>query len=77
LQRLLTLRQMLSKVNWNDFDVSGMGAERLQSEGVVTKIGRVVEETMVSYQTVGLTALSIAAVGAAVALRSGAGLRLR
>lgn len=69
--------QILSSVNWNDFDVSGRGADRLQSEGVVTKLGRVVEESLVSYQTMGLTALSIAAVGAAVALRGGAGLRLR
>lgn len=49
----------------------------MQSDGVVTRLGRVVEESLVSYQTMGLTALSIAAVGAAVALRSGAGLRLR
>lgn len=70
-------QKILSSVNWNDFDVSGRGADRLQSEGVVTKLGRVVEESLVSYQTMGLTALSIAAVGAAVALRGGAGLRLR
>ena len=49
----------------------------MQREGVVTKLGRVVEESLISYQTMGLTALSVAAVGAAVALRSGAGLRLR
>lgn len=35
----------------------------------MTKIGRVVEETLVSYKAIGLTAASIAAVGAAVALR--------
>ncbi|KAK5102411.1 hypothetical protein LTR70_000197 [Exophiala xenobiotica] len=74
---VIDYQKILSKVNWNDFDVSGMGAERLQGEGVVTKLGRVVEETLVSYQTMGLTALSIAAVGVAVALRGGAGLRLR
>ena len=43
----------------------------------MTKLGRVVEESLVSYQTMGITALSVAAVGAAVALRSGVGLRLR
>lgn len=75
--QLLILPQILSKVDWNDFDVSGTGSEKLQSEGVVTKLGRVVEESLVSYQTMGITALSLAAVGAAVALRNGTSLRLR
>lgn len=69
--------QLLSNVDWNDFDVSGKDAERLQKEGVATKLGRVVEESLVSYQTMGITALSVAAVGAAIALRNGVGLRLR
>jgi len=68
---------MLSEVNWNDYDVSGKGAESLKGEHVVSKLGRVVEESVVSYQTMGLTALSLVAVGAAVALRNGASLRLR
>lgn len=60
---------ILSKVNWADYNVSGTGAEKLD-ESATTKIGRVVEETLVSYKAIGLTAASIAAVGAAVALRS-------
>lgn len=64
-------------MNWDDFDVSGTHSEKLQKDGVATKIGRVVEESLVSYQTMGITALSLAAVGAAVALRNGTGLRLR
>lgn len=68
-------QKLLSKVDWSDFDVSGSGADRL-GEGAVTRIGRVVEESLVSYQTMGLTALGIAAAGAAVALRNGA-IRLR
>lgn len=64
-------------MNWEDYNVSGFGADRLQEKGVVSNLGRVVEESLVSYQTMGLTALSLAAVGAAVALRSGASLRLR
>lgn len=60
--------QILSKVDWADFDVSGTGAEQL-NEGAITKIGRVVEETVVSYKAMGLTLASVAAVGAAVALR--------
>lgn len=54
-----------------------MGSEKLQGEGYVTKLGRVVEESLVSYQTMGLTALSVAAVGAAVALRGRIPLRVR
>ncbi|KAK5073177.1 hypothetical protein LTS08_004260 [Lithohypha guttulata] len=69
-------QKMLSNIDWNEYEVSGTGADRLQ-EGYVTKIGRVVEESLVSYQTMGLTALGIAAAGAAVALRSGVRLRLR
>lgn len=61
-------RQTLSKVNWADYKVSGTGAEQL-NDGAVTKLGRVVEETLVSYKTMALTAASVAAVGAAVALR--------
>ena len=55
-------------MDWADYDVAGTGAEKL-NEGAVTKIGRVVEETVVSYRTMALTAASVAAVGAAVALR--------
>jgi hypothetical protein len=55
-------------VNWADFDVSGTGAEKL-NEGAVTKIGRVVEETVISYKTMALTLASAAAIGTAVAVR--------
>lgn len=68
---------MLSKLDWSDYDVSGEGADVLQ-EGVLTKIGRVVEESLVSYQTMGVTAFAtVVAAGAAVALQRGYGLRLR
>lgn len=74
---LLTIRlQILSEVDWSDFDVSGPQADKL-SNSHVTHIGRVVEESMVSYKTMGLTALSLAAVGAGFAFRNSARLRLR
>ena len=41
------------------------------------QLGRVVEETVVSYQTMGLTALGIAAVGVGALLRNSGRLRLR
>lgn len=69
--------QILSKVEWSDYDVSGLGAERLQQEGTVTKIGRVVEESVVSYQTMALTAASVLAVGAVFTLRNAGRLRIR
>ena len=67
---------MLSKIDWSDYDVSGRNADKL-GEGATSKLGRVTEETMVSYRTMGLTALSLAAVGAGVALRQTGRLRLR
>jgi len=73
-RNVVNYQKLLSNVEWSDFDVSGTGADRL-TEGQVTKIGRVVEESLVSYRTMGLTALSFAAVGAGVALRSAGRLR--
>ena len=69
-------QKMLSKVDWSDYDLSGNGAEGL-GEGKTTKIGRVVEETTVSYRTMGITAASMLAVVGAVALRNSRRLRLR
>lgn len=67
---------MLMQIDWSDYDVSGTGAAKL-GEGASSKIGRAVEETTVSYKTMGLTAISLAAVGAGVALRQSGRLRLR
>ncbi|OCT44178.1 flavin-binding monooxygenase [Cladophialophora carrionii] len=61
-------QKLLSSVNWSDYDLSGSGAEKLASQNP-TYIGRVVEESQVSYKTMGLAALSFAAVGIAAALR--------
>jgi hypothetical protein len=59
---------MLSKIDWSDYVVEGKGQERL-SAGATSKLGRVVEETQVSYKTMQWTAIGAAAlgVGAAVA----------
>ena len=69
-------QKMLSKVEWGDYNLSGDGATGLGEEAT-TKLGRVMEETMVSYKTMGVTALSVAAVAAGLALRSSGRLRLR
>ena len=74
---VIEYQKMLASVNWSDFDLAGSGADALQQEGKVTKIGRVVEESTVSYRTMGLTALSVAAVGVGVVLRATGRLRLR
>ncbi|KAK5551734.1 hypothetical protein LTR46_010329 [Exophiala xenobiotica] len=68
-------QKLLSDVDWSDFDLSGRHADELKLKK--THLGRVVEESLVSYQTMGLTALSVAAVGAGIALRHAGRLRLR
>jgi hypothetical protein len=68
--------QLLSNIDWSDFDLSGTNSDKL-GKGGMTKLGRVVEESMVSYHTMGLTALSLATVGVGVALRASGRLRLR
>ena len=73
---MLTYIQMISNIDWTDYDLSGTNADRL-GEGAVTKLGRVVEESMVSYTTMGWTALSVAAVGAGYALRNSRLIKLR
>jgi hypothetical protein len=73
---MLTRFQLLSNIDWTDFDLSGPNADALGNGGS-TKLGRVVEESMVSYQTMGLTALSLATVGLGVVLRNTGRLRFR
>ncbi len=73
---VIDYQKMVSKVDWSDYNLSGNGAEGL-GEGKTTKVGRVVEETMVSYRTMGLTALSVLAVAGGFALRNSGRLRLR
>ncbi|KIV98102.1 hypothetical protein PV10_01788 [Exophiala mesophila] len=73
---VINYQKILEKVDWSDFNVSGTGAEKF-SNGRTTKIGRVVEESIISYGTMAWTAASIAAVGAGVLLRNSGRLRLR
>jgi cation diffusion facilitator CzcD-associated flavoprotein CzcO len=73
---VVAYQKLLSDVNWSDFELSGDEADRVASRQK-THVGRVVEESLVSYQTMGLTALSLAAVGAGIALRNAGRLRLR
>ena len=67
-------QKILSDVHWEDFELSGAGADDINSS--TKKLGRVREESLVRYQTMGLTALSMLAV-AGVALGSGRLGRLR
>ncbi|KAI1623394.1 cyclohexanone monooxygenase [Exophiala viscosa] len=73
---VIEYQKLLSDVNWSDFDLSGNEADEVAGRQK-THIGRVVEESVVSYQTMALTALSLAAVGAGIALRNAGRLRLR
>jgi hypothetical protein len=68
-------QKMLSTVNWADYDLSGKAAEALKDQR--SNIGRVVEETWVSYTTMGLTAASVLAVAAGLALKVPGRLRAR
>lgn len=60
-------QKLLSKICWNDFDLSGKGAEGLASSKI---IGRVVEETYLSYKTLGLTAVSVLAIAGGLAMKA-------
>lgn len=68
-------QKMLSTVNWADYDLSGPAADALKDRP--KNIGRVMEETWVSYTTMGLTAASILAVAAGLALKVPHRLRAR
>jgi hypothetical protein len=74
---VIDYQKMVSKVDWSDYDISSDGAGPLAETGKTTRIGRVVEETTVSYRTMGLTAVSILVVAAGLALRNSGRLRLR
>jgi hypothetical protein len=63
-------------VDWSEYDLSGSSAEKLAGQKP-TYIGRVVEESQVSYKSMGLAALSFAAVGVAALLRQRQAGRLR
>jgi hypothetical protein len=64
-------QKLLSKVDWDDFTLSGDGATGL---GSATYLGRVREETLVSYKSLGLTIVSLLAVLAVLALKNPHGL---
>ena len=72
---VIEYQKLLSEVNWDDYMLSGNDAEKLQHQK--DRLGRVVEETLVSYTTMGLTAASVLAVAVGVALRGPRLLRAR
>lgn len=56
-------QKLLSKINWNDFDLSGYNAQRLVKKKTA-RVGRVVEETTITYKAVAVTLVSLAAITA-------------
>lgn len=56
-------QKLLSKVNWNDFDLSGYNAQQLAKKKTA-RVGRVVEETIITYKAVAVTLVTLAAITA-------------
>jgi hypothetical protein len=52
-------QKLLSAIQWDDYIISGNGAPNLRSH---KRIGRVVEETYLSYKTLGLTVAGLLAI---------------
>ncbi|KAH7080859.1 cyclohexanone monooxygenase [Paraphoma chrysanthemicola] len=65
---VITYQKILSQVEWSDYDVTGTGADELNTSKI-TKLGRVVEEPLLSDATLGLTILSAAALVAGITYR--------
>lgn len=61
---------MLSKIEWNDYDVEGSAAATFTGKGP-TFIGRVVEEGQTSLLTLAMEAAAVVGVLAAVVWRNG------
>jgi hypothetical protein len=60
---------VLSRVDWSDYDVAGTGADELKGSKSTT-VGRVVEESVVSDATIGVTVLGAVAVLAGILYRN-------
>lgn len=60
---VIDYQKLLSKVNWKDFDISGYNAQQLVSKRTA-RVGRVVEETVITYKAIAVTLVSIAAITA-------------
>lgn len=56
-------------MDWSDYDVAGTGADELKRSKITT-VGRVVEESVLSNSTIGLTVLSAVAVLAGILYRN-------
>ncbi|PGH15402.1 hypothetical protein AJ80_05586 [Polytolypa hystricis UAMH7299] len=60
-------QKLLSKLDWNDFDLAGYGSTNLGAK--TTHLGRVREESMVGYKTLGV-AVSVLAVAGGIAMKA-------
>ena len=60
-------QKILATVNWNDFDLVGYGAEQLEKKKT-TRVGRVMEESIISYKTLGISMVSMAAIAGGLAI---------
>ena len=65
---VIEYQKLLSVVNWTDYNITGKSSGSLKTHS--TYIGRVVEETWLSYRTAALTATGILAVALGYTLRS-------
>ncbi|KAK2758366.1 hypothetical protein FQN54_004216 [Arachnomyces sp. PD_36] len=60
---VIDYQKLLSKVNWNDFELSGYNAQQLAKKKTA-RVGRVVEETVITYKAIAITLVSMAAISA-------------
>ena len=56
-------QKLLSKINWNDFELSGYNAQQLAKKKTA-RIGRVVEETTITFKAIAVTLVGMAAITA-------------
>jgi hypothetical protein len=64
---VIEYQKLLSKIDWSDFELEGTAAKRLAGRKI--EIGRVVEETSISFRTLAFIILSGLAVASGIALK--------
>lgn len=72
---MVEYQKTISVVDWNDYDLYGDAAELFRERK--SNVGRVVEETLVSYRAMGVLAASLVGLAAALAVTAPKVLGLR